>query len=267
MPSTISRVDSIDFASSTVITPSLPTFSIASASILPIVWSPFAEIVPTWAISALSRVDFESLPSSSTIAATALSTPRLRSIGFMPAATALVPSRKIACASTVAVVVPSPATSEVFEATSRTILAPRFSKWSSRSISLATVTPSLVTVGEPQLFSIRTLRPRGPRVTRTALASLLTPASIRSRTSSWYRICLAAIARLLLEHGEDVVLADDQVVVPFELDLGARVLAEQDPVALLHLEGRHDAILVHLPATDGNDAALHGLLLGRVGND
>src|SRR5947207_2850719 len=36
--------------SSTVITPSLPTFFIASAMILPMVWSPFAEIVPTCAI-------------------------------------------------------------------------------------------------------------------------------------------------------------------------------------------------------------------------
>ena len=37
-------------ASSTVMTPSLPTFSMASAMILPIVSSLFAEIVPTWAI-------------------------------------------------------------------------------------------------------------------------------------------------------------------------------------------------------------------------
>ena len=42
-------------------------------------------------------------------AETAMSMPRLRSIGFMPAATDLAPSRTIACASTVAVVVPSPA--------------------------------------------------------------------------------------------------------------------------------------------------------------
>jgi len=47
-----------------------------------------------------------------------------------PAATVLTPSRKMACASTVAVVVPSPATSEVLEATSRTICAPMFSKGS-----------------------------------------------------------------------------------------------------------------------------------------
>ncbi len=49
----------------------------------------------------------------------------------------------------VAVVVPSPATSEVFGATTLTSLAPMFSNGSGRSISLETVTPSLVTVGPP----------------------------------------------------------------------------------------------------------------------
>jgi hypothetical protein len=55
----------------------------------------------------------------------------------------------MACASTVAVVVPSPASSEVLDATSFTICAPMFSNLSLSSISLATETPSLVTVGAP----------------------------------------------------------------------------------------------------------------------
>ena len=75
--------------------------------------------------------------------------PRRMAVGLLPAAMFRSPSRKIARASTVAVVVPSPATSEVFEATSFTSLAPMFSKRSSSSISLLTVTPSLVTVGPP----------------------------------------------------------------------------------------------------------------------
>ena len=53
--------------------------------------------------------------------------PRFISIGLVPATTALSPSLKIASARTVAVVVPSPATSLVFEATSLTIAAPMFS--------------------------------------------------------------------------------------------------------------------------------------------
>ena len=67
----------------------------------------------------------------------------------MPAATALEPSRTIAWASTVAVVVPSPAVSEVLLATSRIIWAPMFSNLSASSISLATVTPSLEMRGAP----------------------------------------------------------------------------------------------------------------------
>ena len=50
---------------------------------------------------------------------------------------------------TVAVVVPSPALSDVFLATSTTILAPMFWNGSGTSISLATDTPSLVTDGLP----------------------------------------------------------------------------------------------------------------------
>ena len=50
---------------------------------------------------------------SLTTASTARSTPRLRSIGFMPAATDFAPSRTIAAARMVAVVVPSPAMSLV----------------------------------------------------------------------------------------------------------------------------------------------------------
>ena len=101
----------------------------------------------------------------------------------MPAATALAPSWTIAWASTVAVVVPSPAMSLVFEATSRTIWAPMFSNLSSSSISLATVTPSLVMRGAPNDLSMTTLRPFGPSVTFTASARMLTPRSMRSRAS------------------------------------------------------------------------------------
>ena len=97
--------------------------------------------------------------------------PRLMAMGLAPAATVFTPSRKIAWASTVAVVVPSPATSEVFEATSRTIWAPMFSRGSFSSISLATVTPSLVIVGAPNFLSSTTLRPLGPNVIFTASAS------------------------------------------------------------------------------------------------
>ena len=102
----------------------------------------------------------------------------------MPAATDFNPSFTIDCARTVAVVVPSPASSEALDATSLTICAPIFSNLSFRSISFATETPSLVTVGAPYDFSITTLRPLGPSVTFTASASTFTPLSIGLRALS-----------------------------------------------------------------------------------
>src|SRR5207249_884865 len=163
---------------------------------------------------------------------------RLRLIGSWPAATNLAPSVKMARARTVALVVPSPATSEVFEATSFTIWAPMFSNLSASSISLATVTPSLVTVGAPQDFSSTTLRPRGPRVTVTASARMLTPFSTLARASSLKRTSFAAMVSvflLSLDDAEDVLLAEDEVLLAVELDLAARVLAEQNPVPALQV--------------------------------
>src|SRR5258707_3315971 len=94
-------------------------------------------------------------------------------------------------ANTVAVVVPSPATWEVFNATSRTICAPMFSNLSSNSISLATVTPSLVIRGAPNPLSNTTLRPFGPSVTFTAAARTSMPRSIFARASTENLMSLA----------------------------------------------------------------------------
>ena len=149
MPSTTSSIVSADFDSSTVMTPSLPTFSMASLIKVPTAASLLAAMLATCAISFLSLVDVESLFSSSTTPSTALAMPRWRAIGFAPAVTFRTPSLTMAWARTVAVVVPSPATSEVLAATSFTIWAPMFSNASSSSISRATVTPSLVIVGLP----------------------------------------------------------------------------------------------------------------------
>src|SRR2546426_135742 len=246
MPSTVSSVVSRPFASSTVITPSLPTFCIASEMILPMVSSPLAEMVPTWAISFGSLVALESFFSSATTASTALSMPRLISIGLLPAATSLAPSRKIAWARTVAVVVPSPATSEVLDATSLTICAPMFSNLFSSSISLATVTPSLVMVGEPNDFSITTFRPLGPSVTLTASASVLTPLRIASRARTSKRISLAILVcllELLFDDAEDVFLAHHEVLGSVDLDLGAGVLGKQHAVSRLDVQGADLSVL------------------------
>src|SRR5271167_4852387 len=219
----------------------------ASAIILPIVLSPLAEIVPTWAISSEDCTFLARRWMSLTTAVTAISMPRLRSIGFIPAATSLRPSFIIEAVSTVAVVVPSPAMSLVFEATWRTIWAPMFSNLSSSSISLATVTPSLVMRGAPYDLSRTTLRPFGPSVTLTALLRISTPRSIRSRASVEKRTSFADIVfnpwfemrgqassgRLFLRgdgalnHAHDVGFFHDQKVLPVDLDFGPGPFAEQ----------------------------------------
>src|SRR5690606_22367580 len=87
---------------------------------------------------------------------------------------------------------------EVLLATSLTIWAPMFSKGHSSSISLATVTPSLVTRGEPNFLSRTTLRPLGPSVALTARLSFSTPVSSDRRALSSNLSCLAAIVVVLL---------------------------------------------------------------------
>ena len=95
--------------SSTVIMPSLPTCRIARARKPPISTSPFAEIVPIWAISSfrvtalrvLLQVGNDGLDRS---VDAAFQIHRIRAGGNQLGA-----FRTIACASTVAVVVPSPA--------------------------------------------------------------------------------------------------------------------------------------------------------------
>src|SRR5215469_13178524 len=120
-----------------------------------------------------------------------MSIPRLTSTGLAPAEMAFMPSVTIAWAMTVAVVVPSPTMSFVLIAASLTSCAPMFSNWSFRWISRAIVTPSLVTTGEPVIFSRMTLRPFGPSVVFTASASWSTPASSRARASAPKRSSLA----------------------------------------------------------------------------
>ena len=71
----------------------------------------------------------------------------------------------------------------------------------------------------------------------------------------------------LLDHAEDVVLANDQVLSAFDVDLSTRVLGEEDFVALLHVEGLELAVVADLALAYGDDLALLGLFLGRVRDD
>src|SRR6266487_808945 len=151
-----------------------------------------------------------------------------------------------------------------------------FSQGSSSSISLAIVTPSLVMVGAPHFLSRTTLRPLGPSVTRTTLASLSTPASSARRASASYSNCLGmvlgslsirpTVGWLLGDDGEDVPGGQDQVVLAAVLDLGAAVLGVDDGVAHLDVEG-HAVAVLEAAGAHRDDLALLGLLLGGVGDD
>ena len=155
------------------------------------------ETVPTRAMSAVPLTFWLFALMDATAVSTAFAMPFFITMGFAPAARFLRPSRTIACASSVAVVVPSPATSLVLVETSRTSCAPMFSNGSSSSISLAMVTPSLVMSGAPNFLSSTTLRPLGPRVTLTVSARVLTPVSSALRASSPDLMSLAIMNYLL----------------------------------------------------------------------
>src|SRR6187402_3382345 len=150
-------------------------------------------MVATLAMSDLSSTSLACDWMDSTAAATAFSMPFLIAIGLAPAATFFMPTWTIAWASTVAVVVPSPAMSSVLVATSLTSWAPMFSKGSSSSISLAIDTPSFVMVGAPNFFS--------------------------SASSS------------LLDDREHVAAVEDEQIFAVDSDFGAAVLRVQDDVA------------------------------------
>src|SRR5687767_5973029 len=247
MPSVYSFSRPRLWPSSTVMTPSLPTLSITSAMISPTSGSA-AEMAATAAICSRLSTGRATRLISSTTASTAFSMPRLTTIGLAPAVTTRRPSLTIAWPRTTAVVVPSPATSSVLVATSLRSCAPMFSNGSSSSMSRAIVTPSLVIVGEPNFLSRTTLRPFGPIVTFTASARRSMPfLSDRRAVSSKYS-CFAKVippvvwggsgdrgSRLVGDDGEDVLLADDQELVIFELELGPGVLAVQDLLPDLHV--------------------------------
>src|SRR5690625_4996728 len=280
MPSTTSRSVSSDLLSSTVMTPSRPTLSMASAIRRPTSGS-LALMAATSATALLSSM-LRAMPCTlSTAATTALSIPRFRASGLAPAATLRRPSRTMAWPRTVAVVVPSPVMSFVLLAISISSLAPMFSRLSDSSTSLATVTPSLVMVGEPNFFSSTTLRPRGPRVTFTALATEFTPRSSPRRASSWkvrsLAMCISYVPSGLLvsvgrlsrvsvdDDGVDVTQAQDHEFPAFGAEFGAAVLGEQNRVTFADVHRFALTVVEELARAGGQDLAPLTFLLGGVG--
>src|SRR5690349_15415281 len=249
--------------SSMVMTPSLPTLPKASARSSPTssLWAEMAATLATW-VPSTGRA-FSSRRAA--MASTETSMPRLIWPGAAPAATLRRPSLTSAWARTVAVVVPSPATSLVLVATSLASWAPRFSYGSSSSTSRAMVTPSFVMVGAPHFLSRTTLRPRGPSVTLTVFASLSMPASRDRRAASLNASCFAMVLSFQRQkpraagqrehgrqHGDPEELLDDdcqdvaggqhEVLGAAGLDFGSAVLGVDDDVANGYVNGNAVAI-------------------------
>src|SRR6266849_1536784 len=72
---------------------------------------------------------------------------------------------------------------------------------------------------------------------------------------------------LSADDSENLFFADDHVLDIVDLDLGADVLADEDTVTRLDVEGNPLPILVKTTRSDGHDLPLERLLLGRVGDD
>jgi hypothetical protein len=89
--------------------------------------------------------------------------------------------------------------------------------------------------------------------------------------------CISCIAALLLvvllvrpaavDDGQHFILAQDEVLLAVDLDLLARVLAEEDQIARLDVEGDALAFVVQLAVAGRDDLALLRLLFGRFRDD
>src|SRR5215207_9531568 len=152
-----------------------------------------------------------------------------------------------------------------------------FANGSSSSISLATVTPSWVTVGAPNFLSSATLRPLGPRVVLTALARVSTPSLRERRACSLNSIIFATECSSvnscyrerieLTEDRQDVLLRQDQVLLFLELEFGASIFGEQNLIPDRNVDRNAIAIVIQATCPHRDDGAALRLLLGRVRED
>jgi len=79
--------------------------------------------------------------------------------------------------------------------------------------------------------------------------------------------CPLTTRKLLLYDSQHFLFPHDEELFAVDLDLGAGVLAEQDLVAGLDVEGEDLAFIVGLAFAHGDDFAFLGLFLGAIGDD
>ena len=68
------------------------------------------------------------------------------------------------------------------------------------------------------------------------------------------------------QNSEDFVLAHDQKFFSINADLTARVFAEQDAVALLHIQRNYFAVFQALALSNGDNFSLLRLFFGGIRN-
>src|SRR4029077_13388536 len=102
------------------------------------------------------------------------------------------------------------------------------------------------------------------RRTQSALPFRCSPVSHGRRPTRVRRVdgpgpsllLLLVAGAVLFDHGEYFVFAHDEVFLTFELDLLARVLAEEDQVAGLDVEGDALAVVLRLAVAGCDNLAL-----------
>mmetsp|Transcript_60042 Transcript_60042/g.110000 ORF Transcript_60042/g.110000 Transcript_60042/m.110000 type:complete len:251 (-) Transcript_60042:335-1087(-) len=184
-PSAMDSSSYIPLPASHVSAPSAPTACIASAMSAPIS-SLFAEREAMFLYCSQVVTGIAILRIFSIKKAAALTRPRCTATELAPFSMNLMPALHIACVSTAAVVVPSPARSSVCEHACKRSLTPTSSSGLSTETLPAMETPSLMITGICFSSEITTFRPRGPRVTLTASATLSTPSKSAVRASREY---------------------------------------------------------------------------------
>ena len=101
----------------------------------------------------------------------------------------------------------------------------------------------------------------------TAMAQLKALAEEWAHQRAKHETFGAVLRPGVINDGQHFILAHDEVLLAIELDLLARVLAEEDQIARLDIKGHALAIVVHLAIARGDDLALLRLLFGCVGDD
>src|SRR3989337_3466421 len=76
-----------------------------------------------------------------------------------------------------------------------------------------------------------------------------------------------SISSQLLYNGQHVILSQDQILLPVDLDLGPPIFGEQDPISRLDVQGDLRPVFLDLPRANGYHFPLEGVLFRRIRYD